>query len=659
MASSITHNLLFVLAISTYLTCTPTFSQHIISNNTTKLPQFIIFDRRTVALPNYHRNRVSLKFTLNGPSLLRVSPKATNSWNLHLDDGSILQFSKTEHSGPFTATEYTFKWNSGATSLGAHEVCFHYGHNNASWYNSYQSPAAHWPMDTSKRISHRHFNYLLDFDYDSQRDESLLILEHLFLNSDGFALMLDSSSPLFISRNPNFGDPLLCFSANNSYPYPSSNSDQEYRNIQLRIFAGKNIKSIYGIVANGLGYIPRPSDIPDEQLFRAPIWTTWSELGDNLNQENVLQFAENVSNYGFPPSTIELHRKWEQHYGDLSFDLKTFPDPKKLIKKIKSLSHQVSLWVYPNIHTDSTEYFKSAKYFIVSGNSTQPFQVDYSDGTGSYVDFSNPEAVDWFVERLEHFKTKFGIDGFHFNEAVLYDFTSLKLDFKFQNNPSLLTNQYADCAGKLGNKAIILDSAFKNQNLPNFVDMNAKNSDWSSENGLKSLIPTVLALSIAGYSFVVPGIIGGGFSIADPSEELYIRWVQATALLPAMKFSTPPWRYSPEVVNLTKHYVALHAQFAPTFIDLAKRRVRDGTPVIRAMWYIEPNDPRTYLINDQFMIGDDLLVAPILEKGARKRKVYLPTGKWINQRGTTQNGPAEVVVKAGIDELPYFRRFAS
>lgn len=74
------------------------------------------------------------------------------------------------------------------------------------------------------------------------------------------------------------------------------------------------------------------------------------------------------------------------------------------------------------------------------------------------------------------------------------------------------------------------------------------------------------------------------------------------------------------------------------------------------MWWAEPEDPRAFLVGDQFLLGDDLLVAPVLEKGQRERKVYLPSGVWQDQHGANFTGPTEILVKAPLEVLPYFKR---
>ena len=109
--------------------------------------------------------------------------------------------------------------------------------------------------------------------------------------------------------------------------------------------------------------------------------------------------------------------------------------------------------------------------------------------------------------------------------------------------------------------------------------------------------------------------------------------------------------------SITKKYVDLHAEHAPTLIKLAKERISYyPRPIIRPLWYVSPDDAATYKISDQFMVGNDILVAPVLKEGQREREVYLPSGVWIDQHGTKYNGSAWFNVLVPLEELPYFKR---
>jgi alpha-glucosidase (family GH31 glycosyl hydrolase) len=187
-----------------------------------------------------------------------------------------------------------------------------------------------------------------------------------------------------------------------------------------------------------------------------------------------------------------------------------------------------------------------------------------------------------------------------------------------------------------------------------------KDSKWGYDNGLKTMIPTALMMSIAGYSFILPDMIGGNAYGNFPPKELYIRWLEVNTFMPALQFSINPWDFgqsSEEVINITKQMLKIHEQYTPLLIELAKNATITGEPILRPVWWVAPNDEKTYAIDDQFLVGNDLLVAPITTEGSRKRNIYLPSGQWKDQKGIEHKGGQTLVdFSVGLEELPYFIR---
>merc|ERR1719483_1242996 len=179
-------------------------------------------------------------------------------------------------------------------------------------------------------------------------------------------------------------------------------------------------------------------------------------------------------------------------------------------------------------------------------------------------------------------------------------------------------------------------AAWRSQHLPIFTRLMDRMSTWDKKAGLQSIIPSVLTFGVIGYPFVLPDMIGGNaysdmvsFSGgAYPERELYLRWLQLNTFLPALQFSVVPWIYDKEVVTLTHKFLKLREKYIPNILKLAEESVQSGTPIIRLLWWVAPSDQEALRVGDQYMMGDDLLVAPVVVEGARKRDVYLPVGTW-------------------------------
>ena len=156
-------------------------------------------------------------------------------------------------------------------------------------------------------------------------------------------------------------------------------------------------------------------------------------------------------------------------------------------------------------------------------------------------------------------------------------------------------------------------------------------------------------------------MVGGGswsaFLPGSPFDaELFVRSAQVHALCPMMQISASPWRVLDE-----RHQeaflaaVRLRQKFAPNIVELAKRAAKDGEPIMRNLEYVFPGQGYAE-VRDEFMMGDGLLVAPVVEKGVSSRSVLLPPGSWVADDGTLYDGPARIEVSVDLQRIPYFLR---
>ena len=131
---------------------------------------------------------------------------------------------------------------------------------------------------------------------------------------------------------------------------------------------------------------------------------------------------------------------------------------------------------------------------------------------------------------------------------------------------------------------------------------------------------------------------GNAYFGRRPDTELMVRWAQANALMPAIQFSIPPWDCSDDAAALVAATLATRARFAPLLHALADEAAASLTPIARPLWWLAPRDPATHAVDDAFALGDDVVVAPVVDRGATARDVYLPPGWWRDADGDG-NGP--------------------
>ena len=139
-------------------------------------------------------------------------------------------------------------------------------------------------------------------------------------------------------------------------------------------------------------------------------------------------------------------------------------------------------------------------------------------------------------------------------------------------------------------------------------------------------------------------------------EELIVRSTQVHALMPMMQFSVAPWRVlSAEHLAICQEMAQLHQRMGAEIMQLAQSSALTGEPIVRAMEYVFPEQDYE-AIKDQFMVGDDILVAPVVQPGSRSRVVRFPAGTWKGDDGKEYVGPTKVALDVPIERLPWFRR---
>lgn len=488
------------------------------------------------------------------------------------------------------------------------------------------------------------FNSMLDYSALGEQ-EFYRVVEHLFLTTDGFALLLDAYAPWFMRRDA--GKSLLCFAVNNTAPYDTTDHSSSYLDLKIHLFAASNIREVTDYVVHRSGLIPRPKEIPDASMFTDPSFDVYNVKISTVNQSELLAYASTINRLEFAPGEIMLDDRWSNFNNVADFDRTLYPDPAKMIDTIhKQHRLKLRLQVYPTAIPNSSA---ANEYFV---------KWSHNGPNSGVVDFSNPKAADWFKAKMKRFKSSSGVDTFRIGGTVLAQNRFFVHDALAQKYPNHFITHYIETMEKLQPRQSITDVAFKTQHLPAFVRL-SNYHQTPPEESLRQLVANALAVSIAGYSFIEPYQVGGFDT--QPSAELYIRFVQATALMPRMSFAFAPWLFrqgndSANVISITKRYIKLHRVYSSTMIELSKRRVNSGEPIVRPMWYASPEDSRAYRLNDQYMLGNDIVVAPVLVFGQRERTVFLPAGTWVDQTGARFSGSAIVKVKVPLDQLAFFKR---
>jgi len=409
-------------------------------------------------------------------------------------------------------------------------------------------------------------------------------------------------------------------------------------------------------------HFPASGAVPASAMFAAPQYNTWIEMPYAPTQDLVLAYVRGLLDAGFPPGVVMIDDRWSPSYGTWRFEPSRFPGPEDMIRQLHAWGCPVMLWLVPFVSPDS-DTFRDLRErgLLVRDADGAPAIRLWWNGYSAVLDATNPEAVSWLHGKLDTLVDVDGVDGFKFDAGDIYDY-----------RPGDLTAAGGDPAGQCEAWARAglrypfneYRACWKMGGQPLAQRLHDKPPIWGM-GGLSSLIPESIAQGLIGHAFVCPDMVGGGeLSVFDSAEfsldqELFVRYAQVAALFPMMQFSLSPWRVlDPEHLAAVLAAVRLHQDLVPEILELAQHAATTGEPILRAMAYQFPGSGvRGYEhVSDQFLLGENILAAPVLEPGALTRTVVLPPGRWVDPGGAAFEGPGSILLDVDLTSVPWFRR---
>jgi len=477
----------------------------------------------------------------------------------------------------------------------------------------------------------------------------------------------EKKKDLAIDNRGNQAAPVL-ISSKGRYVWSDDPFAFEFKEGTLIIYADKEkIEAVNGGTTLRDGYkaamqkhFPPSGKTPNALMFKNPQYNTWIELGSNQNQKDIIKYANDALKNNFPTGTFMIDDGWAKHYGNFEFDPSVFPDPKAMMDELHAKGFKVMLWLTPFVSPDSREFgeLTRLKALVLKKDLKRPALIKWWNGYSSCLDLTKPAAVTWLTAKLKNLQTQYGVDGFKF-DAADFDFYS-KGSPIFPNEETNTNGPVqAELYGKLGAEFDFNEfrASWKNGNQPIAQRLQDKQYSWDD---LKLLVPDMVSAGIIGHAFTCPDMIGGGlrsnFENIDYSkfdQQLMIRSAQTQALMPMMQFSVAPWRVLDSMhLRICRETALLHEKMGDYIFGLAQQSAKDGEPIVRHMEYAFPNESFESS-DDQFMLGEKYLVAPMIEKGFT-RTVKLPKGNWVDELGKKYKGGKVFTIDVPLDRLPYF-----
>ncbi|CAG2242448.1 unnamed protein product [Mytilus edulis] len=459
------------------------------------------------------------------------------------------------------------------------------------------------------------------------------VVERFWINSNGVGIVVDSSVPLHVSLNES-GSSLLCFKGDyNESPFPNPNNEPPF--LKYTICKEDNVKKMRDFFQRT--HFEKPQGIPDLSVMQKVTWSTKAKYKSGLNQNVVLKYSSNITKIDNRKTNFEIYEPYSSAYGNFDFRSDFFSNSAQMVGILKQTHSDVSAVLTPFVSVDNNtrNFAQNSALFIHDKGGKAPTLTGWYGGLVGILDFSNPKTQEWYKQNLEDMKSNFNLKNFTFHGCETNFIPSSHKSHQFLKNPCTFIQTFVSNVIKYGCQ---VTCGHKTQKFPVYIHLSSRDSTWSHYNGLNSIIPAVLTLGILGYPYVIPDVIGGNGFKGDnfnetllPDRELYIRWLQVATYLPVMKFSIPPWDYDDEMVTLTKTMLEKRESILPLLEKAAREAEHYGAPIIRPLWWVSPTDQDALAVGNQFLVGETLLVAPVLLPGTTEIDIYLPEGTWHDE----------------------------
>lgn len=459
--------------------------------------------------------------------------------------------------------------------------------------------------------------------------------------------------------------------------------------LDFYVFTGGKERSPAGVL-QAYSHLTGTSEMP-------PMWalgnqqSRWSYYPESKVREIASKFRE----LKIPADVIYLDIDYMDGYRVFTWNKERFPDPKKMISDLADDGFKVVLIVDPGVKVDPNYYvYKDgqAKGVFVKNPDGSELNAIVWPGLTAFPDFTDPNAREWFGS-LYKMHLDEGVAGFwnDMNEPATFTTPKSERPLTYHHPDKTFPydtphngdghpgdhRRYHNVYGMQMARATFEGlRRLAPQKRPlvitraGFAGVQRYSAVWTGDNiatwtHLQLTIPMLTNLSVSGVPLI--GADVGGFS-GEPDGELYTRWIQAAALTPFFRSHSEtgvkdkePWAFGDRYTPINRAAVELRYRLLPYIYTQFHQHRRNGTPVMRPLWFNYPKDTNTYLNSDQYLVGSDIMVAPVVVQGKTSRNVYFPEGDdWRDlETGELYKGGTAAVINAPLEKIPVFGRVGS
>ncbi|TDO85908.1 alpha-glucosidase [Halanaerobium saccharolyticum] len=392
------------------------------------------------------------------------------------------------------------------------------------------------------------------------------------------------------------------------------------------------------------------------------------------SRERVEEIADNFRKKDIPCDVIYLDIDYMDDYKVFTWDDNKFKNMKEMIENLHQKGFKVVTIIDPGVKKEKgyQVYDQCLENgFYLTDQDGIPYVNEVWPGECIFPDFINSDCRAWWGNNHQKL-LEIGIDGIwnDMNEPASFN-GPLPEDVRFDNDGQKMEHKEAhNIYGHLMSKSTY-EGINKVSNKRPFVITRASyagtqkySTFWTGDNHslwqhLRMALPMLMNMGLSGLSFSGTDI--GGFG-SDATAELLTRWYQASIFTPLFRNHSSigsrdqePWAFKQEVEEISKKYIKLRYKFIPYLYDLLWQGKKTGLPVMRPLFLHNQSDSNTYNLNDQFLAGENILMAPVVQQGQKYRKVYLPDGKWLDYwTGEEHQGNNYILKESPLDTLPMY-----
>jgi alpha-glucosidase (family GH31 glycosyl hydrolase) len=394
------------------------------------------------------------------------------------------------------------------------------------------------------------------------------------------------------------------------------------------------------------------------------------------NQKETDSIVTLMQKMDFPMDAIILDFYWfgdsiQGHLGKLDWYKKAWPDPAGMIAKFRKQGIKTILITEPYVIDTVANHADAAAKGVFVTDSLGKTYIDkqFYFGAGSLIDIFKPEARDWFWQKYKK-QIDIGVAAWW---GDLGEPESHPADIRHVNGRA---DQVHNIYGHYWDKMLFEKYA---ENYPDTRLFHLQRSGfagtqhfsafpWTGDvsrswGGLQAQLPLLLTMGMNGLAYIHSD--AGGFAQGLKDDELYTRWLQFAVFTPILRphgsgIPSEPVYWNEKTQDIVRKYMKLRYAMLPYNYTLAYQNASTGSPLMRPLFYQFTNDTAACRVEDEYMWGENLLVAPVIRKGLTSRSIYLPEGKWYDfHTGIEYTGSSRIDFPLTIDNLPVFAKAGS